>query len=101
MTQKDTQRGPEAAYQPIPIQPPLAGSDQVGYVGPIVTLTLHDEGFGPDHLLRRGKQDGEAHHGGGIAEGKQLIVDFGQAIAGAVDDVYVVTFDLRFAEPVL
>ena len=41
----------EPLQQPAPVQPVAVGQDDVGHVGAVVALALHDEGLGPEALL--------------------------------------------------
>ena len=43
----------EAPHQPVPVQQAAAVTEQVGDVGAVVALALHDQRLRPDHLLGR------------------------------------------------
>src|SRR5262245_21968946 len=100
MAQQDAPVRAESGDQAVPIEAPPAGADQVRDVRAVVSLPLHDESLGPDHLLRWRHAHGHTQHEGSLTVGEPFVVDLGHTIARAVDDVDAVAVDLRLAEPV-
>src|SRR6266542_589901 len=100
VAQKNPPVRAEPRHQAAPVEPALTGSNQVGDVSPVIALTLHDERFGPDHLLGRAQPDRHAQHGGRPTICKPLVVDLGEAVPRAIDHIDVVGPDTCLAEPV-
>jgi hypothetical protein len=69
-------------------------------IGAVEALALHDERLRPDHFLRGTQlhRDPEDLVGNGVRE--PFVVDGGDPVAGAVDDVDEIATRERLAEPV-
>jgi hypothetical protein len=77
----------EPLDQAAPVHPLAVGENDVGHVGPVEALPLHDVGLGPEALLRGRHLHLDPHHLslGGVLE--PLVVHHGDAVPGAEDDV--------------
>ena len=100
MTQQHAPSPAEAPEQAAPVKVRSAGEDEVCDVGAVVPLSLHDEGLGPDHLLRRAEADRHAKHGTGHRVREPEVIHDGHAIPRAVDEVDEPVPDIRLGEPV-
>src|SRR5262245_48390679 len=72
----------------------------MGNVGPVVTFALHDEGLGPDHLLRRAEQDGTAQDAAGCGVSEPEVVHRGDAVPRTEDDIDEAISRIYLCEPV-
>src|SRR5260370_32618534 len=68
-------------------------------VGPIVAFALHDEAFGPDHILRWTETNAYAQNLALSGMVKPDVIDSGNAVAGAVDDVDKRIVAVHLAQP--
>src|SRR5262245_15840 len=90
----------EARDEPGPVDALGRGAQDVRHVGAVEALALHDERLRPDHLLDRNEPDGAAEDLLRYAVLEPLVVDDGDAVARAEDDVDEVVAAARFAQPV-
>src|SRR5439155_23854979 len=83
-----------------PVEPVADGPDEVGDVGAVEALAFHDQPLRPDHLLRRDELDVHLEDLAGDGALEPELVDDGDAVAGAEDEVDEVLPFPSLADPV-
>src|SRR4029077_9407401 len=91
----------EAIDQAAPVHGSSHDPDQMGDVGAVVPLALHDEGLRPEHLLRRDQPYLVPQHLGRRGVLEPRIVDGRQSVPRSEDDVHEVAAGFDLAQPVL
>ena len=101
MRKQHRPEAPEAIDQASPVHGPAGHADEVGDVGAIEALALHDEGLRPQHLLGRDEAHLVTEHLGRTGVLEPDVIHHGEPVAGSEDDVDEVLTGLDLAEPVL
>src|SRR5262249_30175230 len=83
--------------RPVEVRP--TGPQQMRHIRAIVALALLNKALRPQHLLGGDELDGEAEHFAVHRMREPAVIDTGDAVAGAIDDVDVAAVAVGFGEP--
>jgi hypothetical protein len=71
----------------------------MGHVGAVIALALHNESLRPDHFFHGTDPSGGAEGTSGFGVSKPIVIDHGDAISGAENDIDKIIPAINFCQP--